>query len=162
MSEPQEQTPPGVNDQPQQPDAETPELSADAVKAVDELIDHTAAWLRQLLAAGGEIATMLRLELQLSLGDARRILLLTLLLVPLLLFTWLVFSLLVGWLIWQAAGSVVIALCGVLVLHGAGIALLVRQLQVYQRSLGFRRTKAHFKRLMQGARDESSSVDGRD
>jgi hypothetical protein len=145
-----------------EPGADTPEVSADAIKAVEELIDHTAAWLRQILAAGGEVATMLRLELQLTLGDARRILLLGLLLVPLMLFAWVVFSLLAGWLIWQAAGSVAAALGGVLVLHGACIAVLVRQLRVYQQSLGFRRTKAHVKRLMQGANDESSSTDGRD
>lgn len=142
-----------------QPEAAETEVSADAVKAVDELLDHSVAWLRQLLAAGGELATLLRLELQLTLGDARRMLLLTLLLVPLLLFTWLLLGALAGWLIWLASASVTAALAGVLGLHALGLWLLLRQLQVYQRSLGFRRTKAHLKRLLQGADDESPSAD---
>ncbi|WP_341707899.1 hypothetical protein [Halopseudomonas sp.] len=147
------------NGEPAQPEAADTELSPDAVKAVDELLDHSVAWLRQLLAAGGELATLLRLELQLTLGDARRMLLLTLLLVPLLLFTWLLLGALAGWLIWLASASVSVALSGVLGLHALGLWLLLRQLQIYQRSLGFRRTKAHLKRLLQGADHESPSAD---
>jgi uncharacterized membrane protein YqjE len=135
---------------------------ADTLKAVSELVDHTAAWLRQLSAAGGELATLLRLEWQLTLGDARRMLLLALLLVPLMLFTWLLFNLLLGWLIWQASGQVAVALLGVLALHVLGIALLLRQLKRYRESLGFRRTQAHLKRLMQGAAHETSTADSRD
>ena len=132
------------------------------LKAVSELVDHTAAWLRQLSAAGGELATLLRLEWQLTLGDARRMLLLSLLLVPLVLFTWLLFSLLLGWLIWQSSGQVAVALLCVLALHVLGIALLLRQLKRYRESLGFRRTQAHLKRLMQGDAHEASTADSRD
>lgn len=145
-----------------QPDSRSAGQDADALNAVNELVDHTTAWLRQVAAAGGELATLLRLEWQLTLGDARRMVLLALLLVPLMLFAWLVFSLLLGWLIWQASGLVVVALLGVLALHLLGIGLLLRQLRRYRASLGFRRTHAHLKRLMQGATNEASTADSRD
>ena len=40
--------------------------------------------------------------------------------------------------------------------------LLARQIGIYQRSQGFRRTRAHLKRLMQGADDEAKATDRRD
>ena len=56
----------------QQADSRSAVQDADTLKAISELVDHTAAWLRQLSAAGGELATLLRLEWQLTLGERKR------------------------------------------------------------------------------------------
>ncbi|UJJ32631.1 hypothetical protein [Halopseudomonas maritima] len=130
--------------------------------ANDALVEQTAAWLGQIASASGELARLFRLEWQLTLGDAKRVLLLGVLLVPLLLFAWLMLSALVGWAVWYAAGSVGLALAAMLALQLVCIAGLVRQIGIYQRSQGFRRTRAHLKRLLQGAGDEKAATDSGD
>ena len=145
-------------DRPDQQSERQPEQEA----VSEALVQQTAAWLEQIASASGELLRLFRLEWKLTLGDAKRVLLLGVALIPLLLFAWLLLSALVGWWVWQAAQSVSLALLAALALQLLCAGLLVRQIGIYQRSQGFRRTRAHLKRLMQGADDEAKATDRRD
>lgn len=125
-------------EQPDQQSQQQPEQEA----ASEALLQQTAAWLEQIASASGELLRLFRLEWKLTLGDAKRVLLLGVALIPLLLFAWLLLSALVGWWVWQAAQSVSLALLAALALQLLCAGLLVRQIGIYQRSQGFRRTRA--------------------
>ena len=138
------------------------EQQADQEAVSEALVQQTAAWLEQIASASGELLRLFRLEWKLTLGDAKRVLLLGVILIPLLLFAWLLLSALLGWWAWQATQSVSLALLTALALQLLCAGLLARQIGIYQRSQGFRRTGAHLKRLMQGADDEAKATDRRD
>ncbi|WVM94295.1 hypothetical protein ULG90_12505 [Halopseudomonas pachastrellae] len=122
-------------EQPDQQSQQQPEQEA----VSEALLQQTAAWLEQIASASGELLRLFRLEWKLTLGDAKRVLL-GVALIPLLLFAWLLLSALVGWWVWQAAQSVSLALLAALALQLLCAGLLVRQIGIYQRSQGFRRT----------------------
>ena len=72
-------------EQPDQQSQQQPEQEA----ASEALLQQTAAWLEQIASASGELFRLFRLEWKLTLGDAKRVLLLGVALIPLLLFAWL-------------------------------------------------------------------------
>ncbi|MEH6493866.1 hypothetical protein [Halopseudomonas sp.] len=141
---------------PQEPDEQS---AADSTQSQhealpQELLEQLTAWFQHSLAAGGELANLFRLELQLTLGDARRLVLVTLALVPMLLLAWMSLSVLAGWLVYESTTSVAGGLATIAVMQLIVVAALLWLGLRYRRQLGFRRTKAHARRLLQGVQGE--------
>lgn len=124
-----------------------------------ELIEQLGAWFRQTLVAGAELANLFRLELQLTLGDARRLALVGLAIVPMLLLSWISLGVLASWLVYDYSGSVAFGLGTFTLLQLLVLSYLISQAMRFKRQLGFRRTKAHAKRIMQGAKGETPTAD---
>lgn len=124
-----------------------------------ELIEQLGAWFRQTLVAGAELANLFRLELQLTLGDARRLALVGLAIVPMLLLSWISLGVLASWLVYDYSGSVALGIGTFTLLQLLVLGYLVSQAIRFKRQLGFRRTKEHAKRIMQGAKGETPTTD---
>jgi len=71
--------------------------------AQDEL-SAWRAWLKQLGALAGALSTLATAEIRLAGGDLRRLVLLSLLLFPMVIFTWLGLSVFVSWLVYSQSG----------------------------------------------------------
>jgi len=124
-----------------------------------ELIEQLGAWLRQVTVAGSELANLFRLELQLTLGDARRLVMVGIVLLPMLILCWIALGVLVSWLAYSFTASVTLALTVFFLLQMAAVGFLISQAVKFKRQMGFRRTKAHAHQLMQGAKGETPSSD---
>ncbi|MEH6564040.1 MAG: hypothetical protein V7756_01760 [Halopseudomonas sp.] len=124
-----------------------------------ELIEQLTAWVQHSLAAGGELANLFRLELQLTLGDARRLLFVGLALAPMVLLCWISLGVLGAWLVYEASGSATLGFTTFAALQLVVVAILVYLASRYRRQLGFNRTKTQFKRLVQGVRGEAPRAD---
>jgi hypothetical protein len=124
-----------------------------------ELIEQLGAWFRQTLVAGTELANLFRLELQLTLGDARRLVLVSLAIVPMVLLSWISLGVLASWLVYDYSGSVALGLGTFALLQLLVLGYLASQAMRFKRQLGFRRTKAHAKSIMQGVKGETPRTD---
>jgi len=151
-------------EQPEQPEQQEQAGAAGENAGIEgvlptELNEQLSAWFRQTLVAGAELANLFRLELQLTLGDARRLAVVGLAIVPMLFLSWVSLSVLASWLAYDYSGSVTVGLATFALLQLLVLGYLVGQAMRFKRQLGFRRTKAHAKRIMQGAKGETPTTD---
>ena len=151
-------------EQPEQPEQQEQAGAAGENAGIEgvlptELIEQLSAWFRQTLVAGAELANLFRLELQLTLGDARRLAVVGLAIVPMLFLSWVSLSVLASWLAYDYSGSVTVGLATFALLQLLVLGYLVGQAMRFKRQLGFRRTKAHAKRIMQGGKGETPTTD---
>ncbi|GAB3094097.1 hypothetical protein G8770_02050 [Aestuariicella hydrocarbonica] len=115
-----------------------------------EPLDIWSDWLSQAVTAGSDIAELFRLEVQLALGDARRMLLLALLALPMMMLLWLGFAALMTWLVIDYSGSVTCGLLAFVLLHGAALVSIRLLWQRYKRSLKLPLTRQHLQAFMGG------------
>jgi len=151
-------------EQPEQPEREEQSGAAGEGASIEsilpvELVEQLGAWFRQTLVAGTELANLFRLELQLTLGDARRLVLVCLAIVPMLLLSWISLGVLASWLIYDYSGSVALGLGTFTLLQLLVLVYFISQALRFKRQLGFRRTKAHAKRIVQGVKGETPRTD---
>ncbi|WP_439133485.1 hypothetical protein [Pseudomaricurvus sp.] len=110
--------------------------------------DTWSDWIQQATTAGSKLAELFTLELQLALTDARRMLFLLILALPILFLAWFGFACLIAWLIGDYWNSVALGLLGFLILQ-LGVLLLMRGLwRRYKRSLSLPLTREHLQAFM--------------
>ena len=94
--------------------ASNPDISATDTSKDDALAKSLADQLMALSSQTGvavkELGDLFRLELQLSFGDARRLLLTWLALIPVIILTWISATVLAAWLVYDFSASVTLAL----------------------------------------------------
>jgi uncharacterized membrane protein YqjE len=87
---------------------EPPKLSdSDAVSrstSVEDELGAWLAWIRQLGALGSALSVLATAEIRLAGADLRRLILLSLLVLPIIIFTWLGLSVLLSWLAYSQSG----------------------------------------------------------
>ena len=145
----------------EQPEAQDKTASQDHMQdaSLQELLQQLTAMFKHSMAAGGELANLFKLELQLTLGDARRLLLVSIALLPVLLLSWVSLGVLAAWLVYDASASVTWGLVTFTLLQLLLAGALSFMATRYRRQLGFRRTQAHAKRLLQGVQGEPPTTD---
>tara|TARA_R110001583_G_C5643615_1_gene408130 strand:- start:1103 stop:1582 length:480 start_codon:yes stop_codon:yes gene_type:complete len=117
------------------------------------LADQLMALSSQTSIAVKELGDLFRLELQLSVGDARRLLLTWLALIPVIILTWISATVLAAWLVFDFCASVTLALTTFMLLQILLCTFLLIVRKRFRKGLGFKRTKTHAKRLLQGMTD---------
>ncbi|MCA6127778.1 hypothetical protein [Thalassolituus oleivorans] len=117
------------------------------------LADQLMALSSQTGVAVKELGDLFRLELQLSFGDARRLLLTWLALIPVIILTWISATVLAAWLVYDFSASVTLALTTFMLLQMLLCTFLLIVRKRFRKGLGFKRTKTHAKRLLQGMTD---------
>jgi hypothetical protein len=137
--------------------ASNPDISATDTSKEDALAKSLADQLMALSSQTGvavkELGDLFRLELQLSFGDARRLLLTWLALIPVIILTWISATVLAAWLVYDFSDSVTLALTTFMLLQMLLCTFLLIVRKRFRKGLGFKRTKTHAKRLLQGMTD---------
>lgn len=121
----------------------------------DGKLDTWSTWVTQTAAAGADFAELFALEVRLAVGDARRLLVLMLVAVPLLLFAWLGFSTLVAWLVGEYRSSVAWGIGTFLAIQLLSLGALVCLWQRYKQSLKLPLTRQYLQAFLGGFSDEA-------
>ena len=122
-------------------------------------IQAWAEWLKHAASAGSDLAKLAAMELRLALGDTKRIILLALVAVPLLLLTWIGFSVMVAWLVYLPTQLVVAAIAAFLVVQLIPLALIWWSIKRYGKSWSFTATREHVKAFKEGAESAAKTTD---
>lgn len=123
----------------------------------DSKLDTWSAWVTQAAAAGADFAELFSLEVRLAVGDARRLLVLMLMAVPLLLLAWLGFSTLIAWLVGEYRSSVAWGIGTFLGIQLVSLGALACLWQRYKQSLKLPLTRQYLQAFMGGFSDEARS-----
>ncbi len=111
-------------------------------------IDSVLALLKQAQAIGSGLGQLLARELQLALGDMRRLCGLFLLALPLVMLAWLGFAVLIAWVVGDYSQSVPIGLFTFVLLQLAGLLCIQQLWRRYVRSLTLPLTRQHLQSLL--------------
>lgn len=114
-----------------------------------------ASWLRQAKAISSDILELLLLEVQLAISDSKRLVVLALLFVPLLMLTWLGFSVLLAWLVYLLNTSVTQGLLAFLIIQVLSLGAIVMGWNHYKRSLTLPLTRQHIRRIVEGQSNDT-------
>lgn len=125
-------------------------------------INELKAWLdllQQAAAAGSALSKLAMLELRLALADGRRLILLTLLILPLLVLAWMGLSVLLGWLAYQYSQSVTLGLGMFLAVQLITLATLLAVCRRYRKSLSLPVTRRHLQSYLEGSRNGAQATE---
>lgn len=135
------------------------ETNASTAQGRDGEAEHEEllAWLdtvQSVAGVGGNLAKLLHAELRLASSSLRRLLVLGLVMVPVILFAWLGFSILVSWLAYWSAvqwlthnAAIATSIFGFAALQVGTIYLLSRIWAGYRRNLRFSATRRHLQQF---------------
>lgn len=144
----QQQPPPESFDQKSGPRPEPSELEA------------LVTWGQGLAAMLGALSRLAGAELQLALGDLKRLLAIGVLVIPISAFAWLGISVLVGWWCYVASGSVSLGLVGFIAVQGLVMAAAMMMLRRFSASIRLPHTRAQWRALMHDFSSQSSPSQG--
>lgn len=123
--------------------------TASAGAGLEAELRNWQALLQQALEAGNAFSRLVVLELQLAVGDAGRLALVVLAVVPLLIFTWLGLSVLLAWWAYAALESVALGLVAFTALQASALLLLWLAARRYARSLALPATRRQLRAIME-------------
>ncbi|MGR6874332.1 hypothetical protein ACU6U9_18980 [Pseudomonas sp. HK3] len=112
-------------------------------------------WLQQAVSTGSDILELFQLEMKLAITDAKRLMVLARLFVPILMLTWVSFSAALSWHIYLLDESVsqgLISFCAFQMLGLFGIAVGWKH---YSKSLKLPLTRQHIRQFIKGQSSES-------
>lgn len=116
--------------------------------AQDEL-NAWLAWLRQLGALGSALAALASAEIRLAGTDLRRLLLLSLLILPMVIFTWLGLSIFVSWLVFTLSGMAGAGLFAFFAIQACATLYMGLLLKKYRRSLTLPMTRRYLDQIVE-------------
>lgn len=130
-------------------DTASPDDKAEKTEQLDQL-QLWASWLEQAGTISGDIFQLLQLELRLAVSDSKRLLILALLFVPMLMLTWLGFSVLLAWQVYLLNISVTQGLLAFFIIQFLALAGIVIGWNYYKKSLSLPLTRQNIRRLTGG------------
>jgi uncharacterized membrane protein YqjE len=152
----------GTSDQPNVPDTSETihenQSKNEEEQLVKTLADQLMGLSGQAALVAKELSELFRLELQLSVGDARRLLLTWLALLPAVILAWISIGALIAWIVYDISSSVTLALSAFTLLQVSLCTTLLLLRKRFRSGLGFRRTKAHAKRLLKEITDDTTTA----
>lgn len=114
-----------------------------------------ANWLRQARTIGVDIVELLLLEVRLAVSDSKRLLILALLFVPLLILTWLGFSVLLAWQAYLLNASITQGLLAFLIIQLLSLAAIAMGWNRYKKSLTLPLTRQQIRRIIEGQTNDT-------
>ncbi len=125
-----------------------PDKDAIGGNAQDEL--HAwLTWLKQLGALGGALSTLATAEIRLAAGDLHRLLLVSLLLLPMFIITWLGLSMLVSWLVFTQSTIAGAGLFTFFVMQAGATLYMWTLFKKYRRSLTLPMTRQYLDEIVE-------------
>lgn len=131
------------------PTAKKPDDKAANTEQLDALQVWTD-WLQQSATVGADIFHLLQLELQLAIKDSKRLLLLALIFIPVLILTWIGFTLLLAWLVYLLDTSVTQGLLAFFIVQLGALSIILMSWKHYKKSLSLPLTTAQISKLVGG------------
>lgn len=107
-------------------------------------------WLQQSAAIGTGILHLLQLELRLAIADSKRLVIVALLFIPMLIMTWISFTVLLSWLVYQLNSSITQGLCAFFISQTLALIALCLGWHCYKKSLSLPLSREHIKQLVRG------------
>lgn len=107
----------------------------------------TQTWLEQAALAGGALVRLAGLELRLAAGDAGRLLVLGLAMLPLVLLAWIGLSVLLAWLAFIWLGSAALAIATFIAVQLVTLAIMAALARKFARSLSLPATRRQLNAL---------------
>jgi hypothetical protein len=127
-------------------DTANPEDKAEKTEQMDQL-QLWARWLEQAGTLSSDIFQLLQLELRLAISDSKRLLVLALLFVPMLMLTWISFSVLLAWQVYLLNLSVTQGLLACCMIQFLGLVGIAMGWNFYKKSLSLPLTRQNIRRL---------------
>lgn len=107
------------------------------------------AWFRQLGALGSALLTLATAEIRLAGGDLRRLLILSLLLLPMIIITWLGLSVFVSWLVYNQSGTAGAGLFTFFAIQAGATLTMWLLFKKYRRSLTLPMTRRYLDEIVE-------------
>ena len=142
----------------------TTEAGADTIAAqnteqASAELNAISGWLRQAGETGLDLSLLLGLELRLAAGDLGRMIVLTLLLLPVLLLAWTGLCICLSWLAYLLSGQPIVAFIAFPLLQAAVALFICQRYRQYSKSLSLPRVRQHLHAMINGQEDESRATD---
>jgi len=140
----------------------TPEENAaagTAPPAARSEIDRWLDWMQQMVALVVALGELASAEGRLALGDVKRLLIASIVLVPFLIFSWLSFGVWMSWLVYSLSGSLGSAFFAFFFLQAAVSGYLLTTIKAYRSTLSLPRTRQHVRELLEDIKRDSSRSD---
>lgn len=128
-------------------DTACPDDKTEKTEPLDK-IEVWARWLEQAKTISGDIVQLAQLELRLAISDSKRLIILALLFIPLLMLTWIGFSILLGWQVYLLNMSVTQGLLAFCIIQILGLAVIVISWNHYKKSLTLPLTRQNIRQFI--------------
>jgi hypothetical protein len=106
------------------------------------------SWLEQAGTLSSDVFQLLKLELRLAFSDSKRLLVIALLFVPMLMLTWISFSVLLAWQVYLLNMSVTQGLLACCLIQFLGLVGIAMAWNYYKKSLSLPLTRQNIRRLI--------------
>ncbi len=126
---------------------ESPENKADKSEQIDQL-QLWSSWLEQAGVLSADIFQLLQLEVRLAISDSKRLLVLVVLFIPMLMLTWIGFSVFLAWQVHLLNMSVTQGLLAFFLIQLLGLVSIILGLNYYRKSLSLPLTRKNIRRLI--------------
>ncbi|MFT6927977.1 MAG: putative membrane protein YqjE [Psychromonas sp.] len=114
-----------------------------------------ASWLQQAATISTDIFQLVQLELRLAISDSKRLLVLALLFVPILILSWISFTVLLAWLVYQINSSTTCGLLAFFVCQILALLAIFWGWGHYKKSLSLPLTREHIQQFTAGKNHDS-------
>jgi len=114
-----------------------------------------ASWLQQAGTISTDIFQLVQLELRLAISDSKRLLVLALLFVPILILSWISFTVLLAWLVYQVNSSATYGFLTFFICQISALIGIFWGWSHYKKSLSLPLTRKHLQRLTSGQSHDS-------
>tara|TARA_R110002050_G_scaffold9504_2_gene33454 strand:+ start:30186 stop:30608 length:423 start_codon:yes stop_codon:yes gene_type:complete len=131
------------------PDTTSPDDKAKNSATLDDL-QVWGSWLEQVGTISADIFQLLQLELRLAISDSKRLFVLALLFVPVLILTWLGFSVLLAWQVYLLNMSVTQCLLAFCIIQILALLSMIVGWNYYKKSLSLPLSRQHIRRFIGG------------
>jgi len=135
-------------------DPENQDAKTEQSEQPDEL-QMWVSWLQQSTAIGTDILQLLLLELRLALADSRRLLIVALLFIPMLMLTWISFTLFLAWLVYLLNASITQSLFAFFISQALGLIGIALSWKYYKKSFSLPLTRQHIQKIMGGKNSDT-------
>lgn len=130
-------------------DSANPHDKAEQSEPLDDL-QLWAGWLQQSAVIGVDMLQLLLLELRLAIADSKRLFVLVLLFIPMLILTWISFTVLLAWLVYLLNTSITQSLLAFFISQALGLIGISMSWNYYKKSLRLPLTRQHIQNIVGG------------
>jgi uncharacterized membrane protein YqjE len=109
-------------------------------------------WLRSLGVMAAALIRLAIAEISLAKEDAGRLIVSSLLIIPMLVLTWVALSVLAAWIVFTQTASVSLALAAFAAIQLLAAVILLNRIKTYRRSLTLPATRVHILAILEEIR----------
>jgi uncharacterized membrane protein YqjE len=109
-------------------------------------------WLRSLGVMAAALIRLAIAEISLAKEDAGRLIVSSLLIIPMLVLSWIALTVLAGWIVFSLSASVSLALAAFAAIQLLAVVILLNRIKTYRRSLTLPATRVHILAILEEIR----------